>query len=89
MQRGPTGCVCLIVCDLENSTMRRPRPKLCCCATEKKIISGEIKDKLISIYAMKDMSRPYIIHRRRFNYSDYTGALQTRTNVSEHFMCAV
>ena len=25
-------CVCLIVCDLENSTMRLPRPELGCCA---------------------------------------------------------
>jgi hypothetical protein len=27
-------CVCLIVCDLNTSTMRRPRPDLGCCATE-------------------------------------------------------
>jgi hypothetical protein len=30
-------CVCLIVCDVETSTMRRPRSELGCCATEKKI----------------------------------------------------
>ena len=31
------GCVCVgvCVCDLENSTMRRPRPELGCSATEK------------------------------------------------------
>jgi hypothetical protein len=40
-QRSPTGCVCvhvclcLIVCDLETSTMRRPRPDLVYCATWK------------------------------------------------------
>jgi hypothetical protein len=28
-------CVCLIVCDLETSTMRRRRPELSWCATEK------------------------------------------------------
>jgi len=28
-------CVCLIVCDLEKSTMRRPRPELGCCAIKK------------------------------------------------------
>jgi hypothetical protein len=26
-------CVCLIVCDLETSVMRQPRPELGCCAT--------------------------------------------------------
>jgi hypothetical protein len=26
-------CVCLIVCDLETSTVRRSRPELGCCAT--------------------------------------------------------
>jgi hypothetical protein len=26
-------CLSLIVCDLETSTMRRPRPELGCCAT--------------------------------------------------------
>jgi hypothetical protein len=41
VQRSPAGfvcvcvCVCLIVCDLETSTVRRPRPELDCCATEK------------------------------------------------------
>jgi hypothetical protein len=28
-------CVCLIVCDLETSTMRRPRAELDCCIAEK------------------------------------------------------
>jgi hypothetical protein len=28
-------CVCLIVCNLETSTMRPPRPELGCCATGK------------------------------------------------------
>jgi hypothetical protein len=36
----PTGracvCVCLILCDLEASTMRQPRPDLGCCATKEK-----------------------------------------------------
>jgi hypothetical protein len=35
VQRSPAGFVCLIVCDLETSTMRQPRPELDCCATEK------------------------------------------------------
>jgi hypothetical protein len=30
-------CVCLIVCDVETSTVRRPRPELGCCATRKEI----------------------------------------------------
>jgi hypothetical protein len=30
-------CVCLIVCDLETSTMRRPGPELGCSATEKDV----------------------------------------------------
>jgi hypothetical protein len=30
--------VCLIVRDLETSTMRRPRPELGCCATEEECI---------------------------------------------------
>ena len=29
-------CVCLIVCALGISTIRRPRPALACCATKKK-----------------------------------------------------
>jgi hypothetical protein len=33
-QRNPTERVCLIVCDLETSTMRRPRTDFGCCATE-------------------------------------------------------
>jgi hypothetical protein len=32
-------CVCLIVCDLETSTKRLPRPDIGCCATEKKRIT--------------------------------------------------
>jgi hypothetical protein len=28
-------CVCLIACDLETSTLRRPRPELDCSATGK------------------------------------------------------
>jgi hypothetical protein len=31
-------CVCLIVCDLEASTLRRPRPDLDCRATGKKML---------------------------------------------------
>jgi hypothetical protein len=27
-------CVCLVVCDLQTSTVRRPRPASGCCATE-------------------------------------------------------
>ena len=34
--KGGCVCVCLIVCDLETSTMRWPRPKLGCCSTENK-----------------------------------------------------
>ena len=34
--RGVLLGVCLIECVLETSTMRRPRPDLGCCATEKK-----------------------------------------------------
>ena len=33
VQRSPTCRVLLIVCDLETSTMRRPRSELSCCAT--------------------------------------------------------
>jgi hypothetical protein len=32
--RGVLPCVCLIVCDLETSTIRRPRPDFGCCATK-------------------------------------------------------
>jgi hypothetical protein len=35
VQRSPTGCVCLPVCDLETSTMRRSRPDLDCSTSEK------------------------------------------------------
>jgi len=31
-------CMCLIVCDLETSTMRRSRPGLCCCATRQQML---------------------------------------------------
>ena len=34
VQRGPTGCVCLIVCDLDTSLLRRPWPNLGCCTKE-------------------------------------------------------
>ena len=33
-------CVCLILCDLETSKVRRPKPELECCTTE----DGRIKD---------------------------------------------
>jgi hypothetical protein len=33
----PTGCLLLIVCDLETTTMGRPRPELSCCATGKNL----------------------------------------------------
>jgi hypothetical protein len=36
--RGVLPGVCLIVCGLETSTMRRPRPDLGCCSTEKKMV---------------------------------------------------
>jgi hypothetical protein len=38
VQRSPTAraCVCLIVCDLETSTMRQPMPEFCSCTTQKK-----------------------------------------------------
>lgn len=31
VQKIPIGCVCLIVCGRETSTMRQPRPALGCC----------------------------------------------------------
>jgi hypothetical protein len=31
-------CVCLIVCDVETLTIRRPKPALGCCATEKIVV---------------------------------------------------
>jgi hypothetical protein len=34
--RGALPCVCLTVCDLETSTVRRPRPEFGCSAREKK-----------------------------------------------------
>jgi hypothetical protein len=34
-------CVCLIVCDLETSKIRRSRPELDCCAKKKYITSNE------------------------------------------------
>jgi hypothetical protein len=34
LQSNATGCACLILCDLETLTKRRPRPELDCCATE-------------------------------------------------------
>jgi hypothetical protein len=44
-------CVCLIVCDLENSTMRRPRPELGCCATEKHCYPPNLRSStLISLF---------------------------------------
>ena len=33
----PTGCACLIICDLQTSTITRHTPELGYCATEKKI----------------------------------------------------
>jgi hypothetical protein len=36
VQRSPTDCVCVTVCDLETSRMRRPWPALGCCASQKK-----------------------------------------------------
>jgi hypothetical protein len=33
--RGILPCGCLIVCGIETSTVRRPRPKLGCCVTER------------------------------------------------------
>ena len=34
VQRSPTDCECVRVCDLETSAMRRPWPALGCCAKE-------------------------------------------------------
>jgi len=36
VQTSTVGCVYLIVCDLETSTVRQPRPNLGCCTTGKK-----------------------------------------------------
>jgi hypothetical protein len=36
VQRSPTGCVHLIVCDLETSTMTRPTPEIGCRATQRR-----------------------------------------------------
>jgi hypothetical protein len=38
IERGPQGCVCLIVFDLETLTMRRPRPALDCFHRKKKSV---------------------------------------------------
>jgi hypothetical protein len=50
-------CVCLIVLDLENLTMRRIRPDVGCCATEKFFISIII---LSLIYQEKRGTKPLI-----------------------------
>jgi hypothetical protein len=34
-KRSPTECVCLMVCDLETSSVGQPRPDWGCCATER------------------------------------------------------
>jgi hypothetical protein len=45
----PGVCVCLIVCDLETSKMRRPRPDLGCSAT-RRIISTDLWLHLSAIF---------------------------------------
>jgi len=44
-QRSPTGstcmCVCLIVCEIGTSTMKRPRPEFGCCVTKGEVIVPE------------------------------------------------
>jgi hypothetical protein len=44
-------CVCLIGCDLETSTMRRPWPDLFCCATGNICMAGALfpRDKVVGI----------------------------------------
>jgi hypothetical protein len=42
-------CVCmcvLIVCDLETSTMRQPRPELGCCTPQKMLVDIELESVL-------------------------------------------
>ena len=38
--------VCLIVCDVETSTVRRPRPALGCCGANKRGVSRNLETKL-------------------------------------------
>jgi hypothetical protein len=38
VQRIPTGCVCLNVCNLATSKMRPPRLELGCCSEEEKLV---------------------------------------------------
>ena len=42
-------CVCLIVCDLETSTTRRPGPELGCCVTENSGVYTPVSDIKFSV----------------------------------------
>jgi len=54
--------VCLAVCDLETSKMRRPMPELGCCATEKNM-GGECSSTPLIYSKMHNNST-----RRNFRY---------------------
>lgn len=66
VQLSPNGCVCIIVCDTETSTMRRPRSDLYYCAPEKSISTvryegwfqryPSILDRFISWYMQPPVS---------------------------------
>jgi len=45
--------VCLVVCDLETLTMRRPRPKPGCCDTEKRRKSDKSWKKIVRQEALQ------------------------------------
>jgi hypothetical protein len=50
------GCACLIVCDLETSTVRQPRPELGCCTTGKKVSPYRFVRKLVCLLCKDSLS---------------------------------
>jgi hypothetical protein len=57
LQRSPTGCVYLIVGDLETLKTRWPRPSLYCGTTEKKMVETKHKASgcnTVEVFKLKD-----------------------------------
>ena len=50
VQRSSTGCVCIVVCEIETLTMRRPRLKMAYCATAKKVLFSPKRMRSHSFY---------------------------------------
>ena len=62
-------CVCLIVCDLQTSTMSLPRPQFGCCATEKKMWYTNI-----SFYVMHEQKNESLEHWHEVLLSEATAS---------------